>query len=758
MVRFRIRREFLLSALCVMCPAPFLSAQTSQPDDASLSASTSSTKAQLDVVHKQQLADCRAGILDPEGRPAERRRWARTLFSYDSPLAKAMVIELLSLNHQPKAQAALCSVIQQRVSQSTALSDMVLVDPLLDLLNAPSDEARQAAATALAAYRQNEVIENLGLLCTDDSASTAKRIAAIDALAPNIDRVDVVRQLISILKVESLPVLAQALSALAPATLEPLGTDVQAWQAWWESKSKLSEKSWLEDRLHLYLRRFAAVENEYQSYRTTAEQHLAIVTTKLGVYQREVYAISNPEQRDAKLIDWLQDSATEIKLVAMGIIKGHIADDGRRPTDDVLSNLLTLLRDESTAVRREVLIIVQTLVDPEIEQALLARIDEEHDAVTRETLFRAVGRLNSAKAIHFLVREIESPDSLTPCVREAAIALAQTATKLDDKQRSAAVAALKPRYALTPESDIELRAALLSAMAGVAENSFLTEFQISVDTAESLLIRPAIRGLVALGDHSRNARLRSLCADANALVRRDAVEALGVLGQEEADLEGVLSRLNPKIESNNLVYEAAWKAFLRLLSDKAAQQQFTAAQGLREFSDLEIRYLTKLSDSISQDQSSYDVLEQVNLRLIDVLVIQDKCAEAIPYRQRIYDLRIKSAQTNPDLAHDDALIEAGRQWLLAALDCQAANADVGSVLSYLLVTSKDASGRIAMIKTMGIWMDQHDWADQLDRLSTLSESFRSITPQPTGDDWTQLLQRMSQHVENGPKNSTSPTP
>ncbi len=748
-MRFWIWRDVLM--LCFVCMTQIVIAQTPQTNEVIPSTLARQTNVQQDGVHKQQLADCRAGILDPQGRPAERRRWARTLFSYDSTLARAMVIEILSLDKQPKAQAALCSVIQQRVSQSTSLSDVVLVGPLLDILNAPSEEARQAAAAALAVFRQGEVIEKLGKLGTDESAPIAKRIAAIDALAPNIDRVDVVGQLISILNVESLPVLARALAALAPATLEPLGADVKAWQAWWANKSQLGETAWLVDRLRLYLKRIATVEDEYRAYRHEAEQHLNLVSGKLRDYQREVFALSNPDQRDAKLIEWLKDPAAEIKLVAMGIIKGHIADDGRGPSDDVLSSLLTLLRDESPAVRREVLIIVQTLVDPEIEKALLARIEEEHDPATRETLFRAIGRLNSAAAIPILVREIDTPESLAPCVREAAIALAQTATMLNDEQRTFAATALKRRYALAQESEVELRAALLSAMAGVAETSFATEFQASVDTTNSFLIRPAIRGLVALGDHSRNTRLRALCADANALVRRDAVEALGMLGQEEADLEGVLSRLNPKTETNNLVHEAAWQAFLRLLSDKAAQQQFSSAQGLREFPELEIRYLTKLSDNISQDQASYEVLEQVNLRLIDVLLSQNKCAETIPYRQRIYDLRIKSAQTKPSPEQDDTIIVAGQKWLLAALNCRAANAEVDSVLSYLLGTSKDASGRLAMISTMGTWLDEQDWSKQLDRLRSLSNSFLSITPQPEEDDWKNLLQRMSKQLDDGPK-------
>jgi len=734
-----------MSTLCLVWLTQFALAQTPKSSD------VSPTNAQQNAVHRQQLTDCRAGILDPQGRPAERRRWARTLFSYDSPPSRALVIEILSLNNQPKAQAALCSVIRQRVSQSTSLSDVILVGPLMDILNAPSEEARQAAAAALAAFRQGEVIDKLGKLCTDESSPLAKRIAAIDALAPNIDRIDAVGELISILEVKSLPVLAKALSALAPATLEPLGADVNAWQAWWENKSQLGEKAWLVDRLHLYLRRLSTVEDAYQSYREDAEQRLNLITTKLRDYQREIFALSDPDQRDAKLIEWLLDPANEVKLVAMGIIKGHIADEGRRPSNDILRSLLTLLGDESPAIRREVLIIVQTLVDPEIEKALLLRIDEEHDPVTRETLFRAIGRLNTTASIPYLVREIDTPDSSTPCVREAAIALAQTANMLNDKQRRPAAAALKRRYALAQESEVELRAALLSAMAGVAEASFKKEFQTSVDTADSLLIRPAIRGLVALGDHSRNARIRALSADANALVRRDAVEALGVLGREDADLEGVLSRLNPKTETNDLVQAAAWQAFLLLVSDKAAQQQFSAAQGLREFPDLEIRYLSKLSDNISQDQAAYEILEQVNVRLIDVLESQDQCAASIPYRQRMYDLRIKRSQTEPSQSHDNELIEAGRKWLLAALDCQAAKADVGSVLSYLLVTSKDASGRRAMIDTMETWLDAQDWSTQRDRLIGISESFRSISPQPTEDDWTQLLQRINKQIEDTPK-------
>ncbi len=743
----RIRRDVLMSMICLVWPVYAALAQNSPLGETSLA------KTQQAVVHEQQLTDCRAGILDPQGRPAERRRWARTLLSYDTPQARAMIIDILSLDNHPKAQSALCSVIQQRVSQSTDLGNIVLVGPLLELLDAPSAEARQAAAAALAAFRQGEVIEKLGALCTDESAPITKRMAAIDALAPNIDRVDVVGQLIAILEVESPTVMARALAALSPATPQPFGENVKAWQTWWAEKSQLGEQAWLVDRLRLYLGRLATVEDEYRTYRERAEQHRLMVTAKLREYQLEIFALSSPDQRDAKIIAWLSDPVTVVKLVALGIIKGHIADEGRRPSDDVLNSLLILLRDESTVVRQEVLIIVQTLVDPKIEKTLLARLDEEHDPTTRETLLRAIGRLDSAAAIPFLVREIDAPDSLAPCVREAAIALGQTASMLDDIQRSSAADALKRRYAQVQESDIELRAALLSAMAGVADAHFEKEFQTSVDATDSVIVRPSIQGLVALGDKSRNARLRALCADVDALVRRDAVEALGNLGQEDADLEGVLSRLNPTNETNELVRDAAWQAFLHLLSNKAPLQKFNIAARLRDFPSLEIRYLTKLSDEFSRREAPSEVLEKVNERLIKILLDQDKCTEAAPYHQRLYDHRIKLAQTEPNQNHDVDIVDAGRTWLLTVLDCP--GVDAGSVVSYLLATSKDASARNDMIATMATWVDGQDWSTQLDRWSTMTESFRSITPQPPDEAWTQLVQRMSKQLNNRQK-PTSP--
>ncbi len=71
-------------------------------------------------------------------------------------------------------------------------------------------------------------------------------------------------------------------------------------------------------------------------------------------------------------------------------------------------------------------------------------------------------------------------------------------------------------------------------------------------------------------------------AHGDPLVRLAATEAVGQLGREEADLEYLLMRLNPTIESNELPRETAWRGFRRLLSRRSVGDRIKAAERLRD--------------------------------------------------------------------------------------------------------------------------------------------------------------------------------
>ena len=112
----------------------------------------------------------------------------------------------------------------------------------------------------------------------------------------------------------------------------------------------------------------------------------------------------------------------------------------------------------------------------------------------------------------------------------------------------------------------------------------------------------ALTWFVALkkgGMESKLARLRTLMNHADSLVRLAAIEAVAHLGREEADLERLLTRLNPTIETNEPARHAAWRGFREFLSHRSVKDRLEAAKRLRDVPALEIEYLEELAGALA---------------------------------------------------------------------------------------------------------------------------------------------------------------
>ena len=170
--------------------------------------------------HLEQLTNCRAGIVDPHARSEDRRRWIDTLLAFDTPSAKALVVELLQLSENPTAQQALCEVIGERARRNPEWLDPAFLEPLIELLGAEIGDLRAAAARALADFPGEEVPAKLGAFAAQDEVPLPKRLAAIDALAAKVDRREVVRELMTLLDAAVPEITARVTTALEPASRE----------------------------------------------------------------------------------------------------------------------------------------------------------------------------------------------------------------------------------------------------------------------------------------------------------------------------------------------------------------------------------------------------------------------------------------------------------------------------------------------------------------------------------------------------------
>ena len=689
--------------------------------------------------HVRQLQTCREGLLDPQVRADDRRRWAELLLSYDSPQANTLIVELLALSSRPDVQGAVCAALGEGSRGAAQRLDSSFVDPLLGLLGADGEELRAAAARALAEFAGGDVPGRLGALAARAEAPMPKRLAAIDALAPNTHRREVVGQLIELLGLDVPEITDRVAAALEPIAPRSFGCDAQDWRAWWKEKSELREEAWLAEQLRIYRDRARKLGGELQTFRSDAERDQAAVTARVREFQRELFRPLTSEQRDAKLVEWIDDPLPVVKLAATGIVKSRIADEGKRPEGEVLAALLRLLKHDAPAVRREALQILQNLNDPAVVDGVLARLGEEKDAPTRHSLLQALGKLGSLAAIPALTREISSATSSPDCVREAALALGQIAAKPESKDvLRDAVSALPDRYGVVAADQGALRAALLTAMAAIGDPSFTLDFLAAVESDDATILPAALRGLRAVGDTSKLPRFRTLTAHADPRVRLAAIEAAGQLGREDADIEVLLTRLNAAAEPNDSVREAAWRGFRQLVGKRSIPDRLRVAERLREMPDLAVKYLEELAGALATSTDHASELDAVRDRLATTLIAGSKDAEAVPHLRALYEMRLARA--------DGTAHATGLRWLESAL--RGSNPQGAAEV---IVRLGEASGarpvRTEIIRTVAQYLESPTAVADAERSRKLLAELRTVPPDLLGDSWTQLLGRFATQLE-----------
>jgi len=687
----------------------------------------------------RQLQTCREGLLDPQIRAEDRRRWAALLLSYDSPEANALIVELLTLSTRSDVQAGVCAALAERSRGAPQRLEMSFVDPLLGLLGADTEELRAAAARALAEFPGSDVPERLGAIAARAESPMPKRLSAIDALAPNTHRREVVGQLIELLDLDVPEITDRVAAALEPIAPRGFLVGVQDWRSWWKEKSELSEEAWLAEQLRVYRDRARRLGGELQELRADSERDETAVTGRIREFQRELIRPLNSEQRDAKLVEWIDDGLPAVKLAAMGIIKSRIADEGKRPEGEVLAVLLRLLKNDTPAVRRETLQILQNLNDPVVVEGVLARLVEEKDSGTRQSLFQALGKFGSVAAIPALTREINSTASSPDGVRDAALALGQIAAKPEAKDALGDATSILPdRYHSVPADHGALRAALLTAMAGIGDPSFTPEFVVAVESDDAAILPAALRGLRAVGDSSKLPRFRTLTAHFDPRVRLAATEAVGQLGREDADIEVLLTRLNPAVEPNDSVREAAWRGFRQLVGRRSIPDRIRVAERLREMPDLLAKFLEDLAGALATSGDHVAELDAVRERLVTTLVASSKDAEAVPHLRALYEMRLARA--------DGSGQATGLRWLESSMRSSNPQGSV-EVIVRLGEASDAEPVKADIIRAVAQYMETPAALADAERGRRLLAELRTVPSDLLGDPWTQLLQRFSAQLE-----------
>lgn len=687
-----------------------------------------------------QLESCRAGLSDAQGRPEDRKRWAQLLFTLEAPQAEELVRFFLK-SGPPGAQLALCETITERGRVDASVLRSEWEDLLLDLFRSPEAGLRAAAGAALSIRNSDDLAVKLGNLAASDAESAATRLAAVAALTLHVDRRSHVRELIRLVDVSDAEVRGRVFAALEPTSRQFLGPDAASWKEWWQRKERLSSEEWLVDRIALYGDRLTAVQQELSLAREEYKRQAEALRTVAVDFQKEIHRLTAPEERNARLVQWLAHPLGDVRLTALSIIQTRMADDGRPPDGPLRDAILPLLKDPVMTVRRQAVLIVQNLSDPRVAEVLLERLPQESDVATRATMLKALGRVAGAEAVPALIRELEDRGADPACVREAAMALGDIAVRVEDAAvRDRMAVAMLACYRGLAGDALSLRAALLGAMAGVGHASFRGDVEEALNSTQPELLRSAIRGARALRLSGSMPRLRALTLDPDPMVRSASLDALGLLGGEDADLESILARLNPATEAHEEVREAAWRAFRELTKRRPAPVQFQVVQRLPDATDLPLRYLEQLIDDLEKQEEHESVLDAAYERLTALLSARARYVEAAVYGKKLYDLRMKRA--------NGGAADAGLLWLAALLRGER-EADAAAAIGHLALAGEDRVPSERILETVRQCLESPPLANDASAARQLHEALSENTPERPPTFWAELVQYLENRGRGG---------
>ncbi len=685
---------------------------------------------------RKELDRHRVVITDSPAGSKSRRMMAESLLELDFPSRIDVAIDLLAaLDGAPEA---ICEAIVAVGMNRPGQLDDRLVDPLLDLLGHERAELSNKAVSALSAFRDIKVADQLGALASDASRPIGARVAAVEALARSTDRREVVKVLVTLTWQENRAVVAKVLDGLRQASRYDFGDDVGQWRSWWSRKDHLSEDVWLRDRLDLEVlhRRGLRAELDAHERRTGARRQL--VATRIDELLRMNYLLTPQGQRETMLQRLLSDAMEEYRLFALGVVRERIAE-GDSPGAGVREAVKVCLADSSAAVRVAGLEIVGNLKNPDDAAAVLDLLAVERDASARETAFRVLGSLKNPTAIPALVSELTDPSSPVGCVREAANALGSLGGQ---GQVASAIGPLRKRFAEAPANDLRLRESLLGAMALLGDPAFQPEFVANLRSDSPELLLKAIRGVEVVEAKDQLDALLDHLNHADPRVRQLAAKAVGTLGSDQAHLAGLIARLNPDVEDNEGVRNAAWEAFRAVLSGHFRNPPsllLESAARLDRLPDRQIDLLEEvISDWVVSNNVPAQVLTDAREELVRLLAAGEKHTEAIPHLHQLWQ--------DYQAAQDREAAGATRMRLVRA--CLRGGRIDPMIENISEVASQaDADGRLEIADVVMEHLESKLDAGEASELRSLLERFEAGFPEGSlGPGWSDRLQDISARI------------
>ncbi|MBN2447503.1 MAG: HEAT repeat domain-containing protein [Phycisphaerae bacterium] len=511
----------------------------------------------------------------PAGTDTERiERLIALIEGQNSPAARRTgVHELLLIEPRAQIQTRLLAILDgANLPAQTAIAEVLaaephhldprFVDPFVKILSSSDEDARMAAATALAMYPDDSGLDRLRAFVADTEQPLSTRTLVIETLG-RLARRSTVALLVEWLDAPESTLRECALATLERATGMSFEGDADTARTWWVSERDLPPAEWQQHQIH----RLVALVRQNR-------QQLGALETRLAKALRTAYQRTPDAERPVILASYLKDPLTTVQLLGLELVEAQLAD-GKSIPPEVNASVRGLLSTSEAAVRAAAVRAVVAQRDPADGDGLLAMLAKERHAEVRIALVNGLGYVGNAGAVAPMLDQLERPDGRLESEILTTLGRLAEREQIDAASRPRVVQTLLKVLDRCPAGEIVKRERTLWAMSRVADPQFLPVFVAALDARESVGVRQAaVRGLAVLDDASATAALVTATADPDVLVRRQAVELLArwaAKGADDGVVQALFGRLATSQESDEAIRQSAWDGACRALGRRPIQ-------------------------------------------------------------------------------------------------------------------------------------------------------------------------------------------
>ena len=613
-----------------------------------VSVSTSQNAAKRLTPAEQKEFNTLSGQLsDPARSPKTKLEAAELLLAKPYPQAVEALKDFLAGNN-----AAAKIAVAQAISRENGTAPRTdFIDPLLEMLTGEDADVRPAAATALAIYKDESVIEKLVAIAADRKRDRAVRIDTIAALQSALDK-GTVDALVRLLDDREAMVRDAAADALANLTnIKAFRTNRRLAKQWWARNRNKPPSKWLAELADSLARGKAELE---------ADNNL--LRQRLAKALRDQYDAVPEAQQEALLLEFLSDPVADARLAGTTLAEAEISV-GQEISVKIQTRIRAMVKDPDPRVRQASVLLVAHQGDDESLGSLLAALKTEEIQPVRQAIMTALGHIKSPDAVTEVVAEIGS--SYDSVAGAAALALGRIASAkpLDEKMIAQASSALVKRYKRKGQEDqaaaVAMREAVLTAMGVIAHKSFLPVLRSALKDAEATVRLASVNSLAQAGQSADADAIAALVGDSDRGVRVASITALGKLGGRKY-LATILKRTDPKAEPDQAVRKQARQVAMGLLA--GADTATLEAEALRLVGQPDaihqrIEILEMLVAALKTQDS--DKLPQALRTLGQALLDGARPAEAAGHFGKAYEAMLT--------AKDPKTSDAWLEWISAML-------------------------------------------------------------------------------------------